>query len=206
VGSGIGFTEPWLFNARHSFELRLKGLLLYSVWFEDVNKNILSSGAISDIINLRDRFPDIHSLSTIYSDYRKKIESVIKDWSPELTGDIPSLNDLLLSSEQEEILEELHELDKKSFRFRYPTLKKGTIDVIQIVDWKNDTTKLYSKTGLPKESGCFFDHIKTINSLHDLNTGLINISNYLNAIWDNVGYMQELMEDLMSEFGLDSMG
>jgi len=198
-GSGIGFTEPWLFTVRHSIELRIKGFVLYTAWLENLNKDTGKSGVVSHINDLRKRFPkEQHGLVDIYNCYCVKINCIVGSWSTEITEEIPDRSKLLLNSKQKDVLKELNELDTKSFTFRYPTLKKGAVDVIQKADWKHDALKLYQNTGLPKESGYFFDHIKAVNSLHELNTSLVNISNYLNAIWDYIAEMQSLMGDLIS--------
>jgi len=189
--SGIGFTEPWLFNARHSFELILKGFLLFSVWLEKVKNETLSSGDITEIETLKEYFKSPHSLLEIYNNYQSRVKKVIENWKSKILDNPPELDRLTLKTDCEYILNELNELDTKSFTFRYPSLKKGSIDVIQKADWKHDASKLYPNTGLPKESGYFFDHIKSINSLHDLNTDLTNIRNYFNSISDYIGEMQD---------------
>ena len=192
---GIGFTEPWLFNARHSFELTLKGLLLYSVWLEGVNNNLELSANISSIKNIRSHFPNMHSLSQIYTDYENKIKSVIENWNMEISESHPSLNQLLLNKNDKIILDELNRSDPTSFTFRYPSLKKESEHMIQRLDWKHDETQLFPKTGLPKESGYFFDHIKTVNSLHDFNMRLTDIKNSISGTGDYIEEMQSYMSD-----------
>ena len=39
VERGVGFAEPWLFNARHAVELYIKGILLNTIWLEELQSN-----------------------------------------------------------------------------------------------------------------------------------------------------------------------
>jgi hypothetical protein len=57
---------------------------------------------------------------------------------------------------------------------------------------------LLPKTGLPKESGYFFDHIMVMNSLHDLNMELNAIKNFHNHIWDYIGVLQDYAGEMTS--------
>lgn len=202
--SGIGFTESWLFNARHSFELTLKGFLLFSVWLEGVNQDLELSAHVSSMEGLRKHFTSLHLLSHIYADYEKKIESVIQNWNSEISEEPPSLDESLLNKDEKIILDELDGVDSNSFTFRYPSLKRGPEDVIQRSDWKHDETQLFPTTGLPKESGYFFDHIKAVNALHDFNMRLTNIKNYLSGIGGYIGDIQDFIQDYikgsMSDF------
>ncbi len=188
--SGVGFTEPWLFNVRHSFELKLKGLKLFSVWLEAVNQNIDTSGYVSSIEQLRRNFSNVHSLSSLYNDFSDSIKIAINNWSNEFSDEPPSLNEFFLNHQNKTILDELDEADPSSFSFRYPSIKNGQTDEIQKLGWKHDPNQLFPQSGLPKRAGYFFDHIKTVNSLHGLNTELTRIVNLSNSIWDYIGEMQ----------------
>lgn len=197
---GVGFTEPWLFNARHSFELTLKGLKLFSEWLKAVNENIRTTGYVSSIVALKKIFSKLHSLSSLYADFKDSIQQAIQGWNSEIFQQAPSLKELVLSPHSEKILTELNEIDPNSFSFRYPSLKNGQTDEIQRLNCKPQPVELLPKTGLPKESGYFFDHIKTVNSVHDLNSELSKIVNLCNSIWDFVGDMQDYIQEGMSEF------
>jgi hypothetical protein len=120
--SGIGYSEPWLFNARHSFELSFKGLLLFTIWHEEVENDSLKSGHKNRMQDLRGYFQNPHSLLDIYLTYKTKIDNVIKCWNRSICEEVPQMDSMLLSNDCEEILKELDESDNKSFRFRYPSL------------------------------------------------------------------------------------
>ena len=103
----------------------------------------------------------------------------------------PDLNHFLLDNETTEILKELDKTDRTSFRFRYPSTKIDKIDVLQEVGWKHDDNNLYPITGLPKESGHFFNHLSVINSMHKLVKNLQEIMN---------DYLNEYLAELESDF------
>lgn len=197
--SGIGFTEPWLFSARHSFELTLKGFVLLSAWLDGVNRDLGLPACYSSMRGLRSHFTNLHSLSQIYADYEKKIRSVIEGWNKEIAEEPPSLDELLLNTDDKNVLDELDASDLNSFTFRYPSLKKGSEDVIQKSDWKHDKAELYPISGLPKQSGYFFDHIKAVNSLHDFNMRLTAIKNSLIGIGAYIEDIQVYITDSMSD-------
>jgi len=107
---------------------------------------------------------------------------------------------ILLGQEGEEILKEIDEADRTSFRFRYPSLKRNQTDHLQEINWQYDDSQLLSKTGLPKNSGFFFDHITVINSFHKLIMEIKAIASYLGACWDHIGEIQDIALDLRREF------
>jgi len=191
--SGEGFTEPWLFNARHSFELSLKGCLLFSVWLEQANENLGVSGYVERVDKLRSHFPQSHSLQRIYDDYARRVASTLENWNSENCEEPPSLQELVLNPTAHTVLQELDAGDPHSFTFRYPSRRSGTQDVMQRCDWRHDATQLYPATGLPKKSGYWFDPIKTANSLHDFNLQLSNIKAYLGGIGDHIGHMYDYL-------------
>lgn len=192
---GVGFSEPWLFNARHSFELTLKGLKLFSVWLKSVSEHVETSGYVSSITRLRSSFSSSHSLSILYDDFKDSIQIALDAWNTEIFEEPPSIADFFLTAESERNLFELSELDPNSFSFRYPSLKNEQVDEIQKLDWKHDPTQLFPKSGLPKMAGYFFDPVKAVNSLHDLNTEFTKIVNLSNSIWDYLGDKQDYIRD-----------
>lgn len=197
---GIGYSEPWLFNARHAIELYIKGFLLNTVWFEDIQNNPLSPVRQS-YHNFKEIFKDTkpHQLFDLYNkEYRARIEKVINNWNTTAIPETLELSSLLLSQESQEILKELDEADNSSFRFRYPSLKQDKIDYVQKSGWNHDDEKLLPKTGLPKESSYFFDHIKVINSLHKLITEMKSIHD--NFIYYN-DFRDEQLSDYLSQLG-----
>jgi hypothetical protein len=107
---------------------------------------------------------------------------------------------MLLSTEGEEVLKEIDEADKTSFRFRYPSLKTEGADQLQELNWRYDNSQLLPQTGLPTKAGLFFDHVKVINSIHKLRQELKAIESYLNGCWDYIGEFQDIKLDLMREF------
>jgi hypothetical protein len=106
----------------------------------------------------------------------------------------------MLSSEGEELLKEIDEADKTSFRFRYPSLKKNQGEHLQELNWQHDESQLLLHTGLPKEAGYFFDHLAVINSLHKLRQEMREIESYLGACWEHIGQAQDIASDLIREF------
>lgn len=200
IERGVGYSEPWLFNARHAIELYIKGQLLYSFWFEDLQKDNLSSGHVTKIQDLRKKLRKQHDIYALYKEYEKRTEDIISKWDSEKLREPPDITSILLSQECGELLKELDESDKSSFRFRYPSFRKEDVDHLHKLNWKYDERELFLKTSLPKTSGYFFDHIKVINGLHLLMEGLQSIESYLGACWDYIGEMQDWALEMMSEF------
>ncbi len=56
--SGAGYPEPWLFNARHSIELHLKGFVLYAFWFKELQENLLSTSSKLEFEKLQKQFDE----------------------------------------------------------------------------------------------------------------------------------------------------
>jgi hypothetical protein len=196
--SGVGYAEPWLFNVRHSIELYLKGFLLYAIWLEELKDNHLSQGSKKQILNLNKD----HGLADIYKKYDDKLKNLNSSWDKENLLQLPKLEKILLPTESKEILMEIDEFDKKSFKFRYPSLtagktkvangKKKSIDHLQELDWKHDYTQILPLTGLPKKAGYFFDHLRVINSFHPLIKEIRLIESYLSANWDYISEYQDI--------------
>ena len=198
---GSGYPEPWLFNTRHSIELYLKGFLLFAAWFRELQDNFLSSGHRRHCCNLKSYINKPHNLYELYKDYQHRIVDVIARWNIiEEVPYHPELDKMLLSTEGEEILKEIDEADRTSFRFRYPSFKTADSDRLQELGWRYDNTQLLPKTGLPTEAGVFFDHVKVINSIHKLMQEVKVIESYLNGCWDYIGEFQDIKLDLMREF------
>lgn len=193
IEAGAGFLEPWLFNCRHAFELYTKGLFLYAAWYENLTKDSLRRGYRSEI----DKIATEHSPAKIYEDYKGNIKTVLSKWDPDEIGEVPEFDRIILSHHAESILSELTEADPKSFRFRYPSLihrKPGNKDRthrMQEMSWSWDEEKIFTETGLPKEAGVMFDHIRVLNSLHDLFRELSDIADYHDA---NFSYIDELQD------------
>lgn len=198
--SGAGYPEPWLFNTRHSIELYLKGFLLFVAWFNELQEDFLLSGNRIHYDNLKSYFKKPHNLYELYKDYQHRLEDVIARWSIKRGSYHPKLDKMLLSTEGEEILKEIDEADRTSFRFRYPSLKTSDKDHLQELNWTYDDSQLLPKTGLPKEAGFYFDHVKVINSIHKLIQEMKAIESYLGGCWDCIGEIQDVKLDLMSEF------
>ncbi len=201
---GAGFSEPWLFNARHSLELFLKGFLLYASWFKEVHEDILAPDDRLRIDHLKEKFistRDVHSIAGLYENYKREIETIITNWDTKLCP-APTPTKILLSKEREELLIEIHDADENSFRFRYPSLKKASKeDHLQKLDWRYPGDKeLFPNTGLPRISGYLFDHVKVINSLHDLIQEIYGIQSYLESCWECIAAQsQPLGAELLAE-------
>ncbi|KHE92623.1 MAG: hypothetical protein SCABRO_01620 [Candidatus Scalindua brodae] len=90
--SGAGYPEPWLFNARHSIELHLKGFVLYVFWFEELQANLLSTSMKLKFQKLKKQFAEPHSIYKRYNDYQKRIENLLKSWNTEKLSDPPKLD------------------------------------------------------------------------------------------------------------------
>lgn len=197
---GAGYSEPWLFNARHSIELYLKGFFLYAVWFQEVQENVVSSGHRIYLQDIRKYFEEPHNLLELYGNYQKKIKDVIQNWNTAELSSPPETNKMLLSAEGEDFLKELDEADKSSFRFRYPSVRSNKKDHLQELNWRYDDAQLFPKTGLPKNAGYFFDHMTVINSLHKLRKEMKEIDTYLGGCWDYIGEYQDIILHEMQEF------
>ena len=204
---GAGYSEPWLFNARHSIELYLKGFLLYVLWFQELQENILAPDKRTSIEHLRGKFikekekySEIHNLTYLYGQYKSGMERILGNWDCESIPDPPDLQRTLLSKTGQCFLEEMFEADKDSFRFRYPSLKVKGADQLQELGWKYDDDEVLPKTGLPRNSGIYFDHIKVINSLHDLMIEIVSIESYLGACWDYIGDLQSFAQEMLNDF------
>ena len=193
IEAGAGFLEPWLFNCRHAFELYTKGLFLYAAWYEDLTKDPLRRGYKAEI----EKIELEHAPAKIYDDYKRNLKAVLEKWDPDEIGEVPEPDKILLSQHAEIILSELTEADPKSFRFRYPSLihrnpgKKDKIHKMQEMSWVWDAEQLFPETGLPKKAGVMFEHIRVLNSLHDLFRELSDIADYHDA---NYSYIDELQD------------
>lgn len=158
--SGTGYPEPWLFNIRHAIELFLKGLLLYSFWFKELQKKPFEPLIKERLKDLKSYFGSHHNLWDFYSKYEDSLKKeIVPNWNLDL-GKTPELEKLLLSEKGKKILKEISDADKNSFRFRYPSLKKDRYDESQKLDWKWDGSELFPETGLPSTSGFFLIPLK----------------------------------------------
>jgi hypothetical protein len=205
--SGAGYSEPWLFNARHSIELYLKGFLLYVFWFGELQNNVLAADNRLSLDRLKEKFiktkdqnNEIHNVAYLYDHYKSGMERILNNWNHETIPEPPEIQRILLSKIGEELLKEIYEADKDSFRFRYPSMKVSGSDKLQELNWKYDNDELLPNTGLPINSGYFFDHMKVINSLHDLMQEIVGIKSYLEACWSYIGDIQSWSIELKNEF------
>ena len=198
--AGAGWVEPWLFTARHSFELYLKGCILYCVWYDELHEEYLSRGDKKKVERLKDQFRTFHSLYELYCDYEKRAHELDAKWDETIVGQAPTLEKMLLTDESKEVLREIDLADDRSFRFRYPSLGDKAIHELQECGWGRDPDQLLKLSGLPKNAGHAIDPIQVINSLHRLRTELSRISAYHGASWDMVTEGQDVVFDLMSEF------
>ena len=195
IEAGAGFLEPWLFNSRHAIELYTKGLLLYVAWYQELHHDFLKSGYKKQVDKIQ--IQNDHNPITIYNKYKKKLETVLSSWDSDENCEPPELNKLILTKRGEDILSEISEADPTSFRFRYPSLihrhgKKGKPHKIQEMSWKWNEEKLFSVTGLSKEAGIAFTHVKIINSIHDLFRELSDIGDCHDAFYAYFGEMQDI--------------
>lgn len=192
---GCGYTEPWLFNARHSIELYVKGFSLFSKWLEELQKDHLASGEkLQADINFRSN----HDISKLYKEYKENIIKIISKWDAESPLKVPDKERILLLLASEEMLNEISGIDEKSFRFRYPSIsanKNNRGHNLHKLDWKWDDTQLLPLTGLPKCPGYFFDHVKVVNAFYDLITGIRSIASAMGGYWDYVGEVQDMETD-----------
>lgn len=201
--SGAGYAEPWLFNVRHAVELYIKGFLLHTIWLEDLQKNPHLAVDKEEMNDLKRELGKPHNLRDLYDKYVNRIKNVISVWSSEENGEVPEINKLILSQNTLEIFKELGETDENSFRFRYPSLQQEGTDRLQKLNWHHDQSKLFPKTGLPKESGYFFDHVTVINFLYELLVELINIQKYFEAIATMQDVLNDYWQDMLRDFGGD---
>jgi hypothetical protein len=109
----------------------LKGFLLFAGWFRELQDDLLSSGHRRHFYNLKSYINKPHNLYELYKDYQGRLEDVIARWNTEELSDRPELDKMLLSTDGEEILKEIDEADRTSFRFRYPSLKTADKDRLQ---------------------------------------------------------------------------
>lgn len=199
-GRGIGYSEPWLFNARHSIELYLKGFTLNTIWFEELQMDSALSTKKSNIHQLMKKFSKPHRIDDLYTGYREKIVAVKQEWVSEHIPDAPDLDRFLLSETLVEMLKELDESDETSFRFRYPSLRVDGVDQLQETGWQHDANNLYSVTGLPKKSGYFFNHLAVMNNLHKLVKSLQVIRDGFISYNEYQQVMNEYLADFESDF------
>lgn len=197
---GAGYPEPWLFNARHSVELYLKGFLLYSVWFQELHSDILATGNRIHFSDLKEYIKKPHYLCELYNNYQNRLKDITNQWNTKELSECPDMNEMTLSTAAENILKEIDEADKTSFRFRYPSIKRNQKDHLQELNWQYDDSQLLPKTGLPKDAGFFFDHLTVINSLHKLLQEIKAIESYLGGCWGYIGEIQDIALDLKREF------
>lgn len=186
IEAGAGFLEPWLYNSRHAIELYIKGLLLYVVWYQELHDNPLQSGYKQQV----EKIQKAHNAFDLYREYKDKLKLVLSGWTPDKLCESPELDKLTLTERGEDILSELFEADPKSFRFRYPSLKKKSCQIIQEISWEWNEKKLFPVTGLPKEAGVAFTHVKVINSLHELFKTLSDIGDYHDAFYAHLKEVQ----------------
>lgn len=191
VEAGAGFLEPWLFNSRHAIELYTKGLLLYVSWYQGLNEDSLKSGHKKQI----DKIKTAHNPVTIYKEYKDKLEAVLSTWNSDEICEAPELDKLILTERGEDILSEISEADQTSFRFRYPSLlhrsgKKESFQRIQQMSWEWNEEKLFPVTGLPREAGVAFTHVKVMNNMHDLFKELSDIGDYHDALYAHLEELQ----------------
>ena len=168
IEAGAGFHEPWLFNARHSIELYLKGCILYTSWYEELIQDLSSSGYRTQLEKIQTN----HALSDLHNTYKISLKKVAASWNnDEITH--PKINELLLSEHCEKILTEISQADPNGFKFRYPSIirkisKDEKIHEIQQSSWQWNRDELFPVTGLPMRAGVAFSHVKPMNAIHDL--------------------------------------
>lgn len=175
-GDGVGYTEPWLFLARHSMELCLKSMNLYLIWLNALQLDRYQNLAV-DINELLKQFNgNRHDLLTLYNIYKTKNQE-ISQLSPVPDFVFQGIGAMVLSADNEEILTGLSEIDKSSFRFRYPTVKDPTgMELFQEIGWRHNQD-IDIKTKLAKSSGVFFNHLDVFEKLTILYQGLYDICN-----------------------------
>ncbi len=193
--SGAGYSEPWLFNARHAVELYLKGFLLNTIWLEELQSSAHLTSHKVEFSNLKKEFGKPHKLIEIYNLYTTRLSQVLGNWNLDSMPEVPDMNSLVFGTDEKEMLEELDESDETSFRFRYSSLKQGDTEAIQQIDWHHDSSKIYPKTGLPSEAGYFFDHILVINNLYKMIGELKKIKGY----FEGITMYQDVINDYWNE-------
>jgi hypothetical protein len=191
IEAGAGFLEPWLYNSRHAIELYIKGLLLYVVWYQELHEDSLKSGYKKQAMKIQ----HAHNAFDLYKEYKNQLEAVLSAWTSDKLCEPPELDKLILTERGENILSEIFEADPTSFRFRYPSLvhghgKKKSFQTIQQMSWEWNEEKLFPITGLPKEAGVAFTHVKVINSMHELFKTLSDIGDYHDALYAHLEELQ----------------
>lgn len=191
IEAGTGFLEPWLFNSRHAIELYTKGLLLYASWYQELNGDPLKTGHKKQI----EKIDTAHNPIKIYEKYKDKLKAVLSTWNSDRICEVPELEKFILTERGEDILFEISEADPNSFRFRYPSLhhrrsKNESSQRIQQMSWEWNEEKLFPVTGLPKEAGIAFTHVKIINTTHDLIKELSDIVDYHDALYAHIEELQ----------------
>jgi hypothetical protein len=191
IEAGAGFLEPWLYNSRHAIELYIKGLLLYVAWYQELHEDSLKSGYKKQVIKIQHD----HNAFDLYKEYKNQLEAVLSSWTSDKLCEPPELDKLILTERGEDILSEIFEADPTSFRFRYPSLvhghgKKKSFQTIQQMSWERNEEKLLPVTGLPKEAGVAFTHVKVINSMHELFRILSDIGDYHDALYAHLEELQ----------------
>jgi hypothetical protein len=192
---GGGYPEPWLFNACHSIECYLKGLLLYSVWFQEVHNKANSPNQGKYLMELKKYFRKSLHLYEIYDNYQNRLSEVIDQWKGKELPDRPELKKMLFTPDAEHILKEIDEVDKKSSRFGYPNLKRSEADQLPLSSRQADGLQVPHGPGLPKDPGYFFDHMVVINSLHSLRQEIKAIESYLGQFRDYIGGFQDIAKE-----------
>ena len=175
-GNGIGYTEPWLFLVRHSVELCLKSMNLYLIWLDALQMDRYRDFAV-DIKAVLNQFNggrhDLLSLYDKYKDKNRELSQLLP--APDFVGS--GLSEMVLSAENEQIFNGLHETDPNSFRFRYPTEKASTgVEKFQEVGWRHDQD-IDVNTNIARTSGTFFNHLDVFEKLTNLYQGLYEICN-----------------------------
>lgn len=189
--AGAGFLEPWLFNSRHAIELYTKGLLLYVEWYQELHEDSLKSGYKEQIEKIQTE----HNPLKLYKKYKGKLEEILSTWNSDEICEPPELDKLILTKRGENILSEISKADPTSFRFRYPSLlcppgQKKQFHKIQQMSWEWNEEKLFPITGLPREAGIAFTHVKIINSMHELFKSLSDIDDYHDTLYAHLEELQ----------------
>ncbi len=196
IEASVEFLEPWLFNSRHAIELYLKGLLLYVEWYQQLHENSLESGFRTQVAKIS----NIHNLFDLYTDYKDKLISVLSNWESDHICEPPELDELILTKRGEDILTEISEADPTSFRFRYPSLfyrhekAKGS-HRIQQIQFERNKERLFTITGLPREAGIDFGHVKVMNTIHELFKSLSDIGNHHDSVYSYVDDLQSFAHE-----------
>jgi hypothetical protein len=175
-GDGVGYTEPWLFLARHAMELLLKSMNLYLIWLDALRQDRYQNFAV-DISELLKQFNGRrHDLKDLYGMYTEKNREICQLYPvPDFVES--GLNEMLLSTETEQILNGFHEIDSSSFRFRYPTEKISTgIEKFQEIGWSH-AQDIETYTKIAMKSGTYFNHLDAFEKLSNLYQGLHDICN-----------------------------